>query len=340
MRQAITRLVLFLACWLVLDRLLYAGAVFLRDNSGHRQEIDLIYDEGWNPSVAFFGDSRTRHNFDVEEVETSTGLATYDFGRDGISAEEILFMLEEYLRHGHRPRVVVFEADPRLLDLAVGQFFKQDFRDHVAVIPEPGDLLRESQPTLQQRASAFAVAWLARSASLPNRLPVWWRRWRARGQDSRPAAQTFECGPDNSLRCKYYNGGELFMTGPGREIAEEPMPFRIDADRMALFAHVAALAEKEDFWLLLAETPRFHGDEAYPADSKARADAFYCGLAQAHPRVLYARLTHVDGIDRDPSLYFDWTHFNGLGAGKMSRLVAPLIMALARGGRPQPCLLD
>ena len=67
MRHAITRLVVFVALLVALDRLVYAGAVFLRDHGGHPTEIDLIYDEGgWNPSVVFFGDSRTRHNFDMQ----------------------------------------------------------------------------------------------------------------------------------------------------------------------------------------------------------------------------------------------------------------------------------
>ena len=35
MRQAITRLVVFIVLLVALDRLVYAGAVFLRDHSGH-----------------------------------------------------------------------------------------------------------------------------------------------------------------------------------------------------------------------------------------------------------------------------------------------------------------
>ena len=141
MRQAITRLVVFVALLVGLDRLVYAGAVFLRDNSGHAVEIDLIYDEGgWNPPVVFFGDSRTRRNFDMHEVENLTGLAAYDFGRDNASAEQNLFMLEEYLRHKHHPNVVVFEADAPFLDEGYGRFHKEDFRGHVAVVPDPSEL--------------------------------------------------------------------------------------------------------------------------------------------------------------------------------------------------------
>jgi hypothetical protein len=45
---------------------------------------------------------------------------------------------------------------------------------------------------------------------------------------------------------------------------------------------------------------------------------------------------HIDGIDRDPALYWDWEHFNGIGATKMSQLLAPLIAALANSQRPEP----
>jgi len=144
MRHTLARLVVFVALLMMLDRLVYAGAVFLRDHSGHPAEIDLIYDEGgWNPPVVFFGDSRTRHNFDMSEVENLTGLRAYDFGHDGASAEQNLFMLEEYL-HNHHPIVVVFEADPQFLDKSYGQFFRGEFRDHVAVVPDASELLRQS----------------------------------------------------------------------------------------------------------------------------------------------------------------------------------------------------
>jgi hypothetical protein len=342
MHQAITRLVVFVALLVVLDRLVYAGAVFLRDHSGHPTEIDLIYDEGgWNPPVVFFGDSRTRRNFDMHEVESSTGLAAYDFGRDNASAEQNLFMLEEYLHHKHHPSVVIFEADPLFLHEGYGQFHKEDFRDHVAVVPDPSELLRQSPPTLQQRASAFAVSWLVSSASLPNRLPELWHRWRTQRAAGASGVQFHPCGsPERPLLCRYYNGADNFVIGNGATMTWRPSPFNIDPERRALFESVVSLAEQDDFQLMLLETPRLQGDQAYPVEQKQRADAFYCGLAQAHRSVLYARMTHIDGIDRDPGLYWDWEHFNGIGATKMSQLIAPLIAALARRQRPEACLLQ
>ena len=342
MRRAITRLVVFVALLMVLDRLVYAGAVFLRDHNGHPTEIDLIFDDGgWNPQVVFFGDSRTRHNFDMSEIEYLTGLRAYDFGLGGASAEQNLFMLEEYLHHNHHPSVVVFEADPQFLDKTYGRFMKEDFRDHVAVVPDPSELLRQSRPTLQQRASAFAVTWLTRSASLPNRLPDLWQRWRVRGAAGASEVQFHQCGvPERPLLCRYYNGADNFVIGNGAEMTEHPMPFNIDPERIALFEHIVSLAEQDDFQLMLLETPRLQGDQAYASEQKQRAEAFYCGLAQAHRSVLYARMTHIDGIDRDPALYWDWQHFNSVGATKMSQLIAPLITALASRRRPEACLLQ
>jgi hypothetical protein len=342
MRRTIAKLLVFVGLLLVLDRLVYAGAVYLRDHGGHPAEIDLIYDDGgWNPPIVFFGDSRTRHNFDMHAVEKLTGLAAYDFGRDNASAEQSLFMLEEYLRHKHRPSVVVFEADPLLLDKGYGQFHKEDFRDHLAAEPDLSDPLRQSRPTLQQRVRAFAVTWLVKSASLPDRPLKLWHRWRAQRAAARPEAEFHSCGPpETHLLCRYYNGADNFVLGNGETMTGHPLPFNIDAERTALFEHIVSLAEQYDFRLMLLETPRLHGDQAYPAEQKRRADAFYCGLAQAHGSVLYARLTHLDGIDRDPALYWDWEHFNGAGATKMSQLVAPLIAALANRQRPEACLLQ
>lgn len=343
MRKPVVTVALFVGLLLVIDRLIYAGAIFLRDNGGHPQGIDLIYDEGWDPPVVFFGDSRTAHNFDMETIEALTGLSAYNFGRNGASPEESLFMLEEYLRHHHHPHVVVYEADPRLLDSRSGIFFEEDFRDHLAVVPQLSEIIGETHPTLEQRASALALAWVLKSASIPNRLPELWSRWRERrekSEQSATAVQFYGCGPNEKLRCKYFNGAEEFLTTTGKEMTEKPMPFNIDSERMAVFNHVAALADDDGFWLLLAETPRLHGDQAYPAAAKAQADAFYCGVARAHPQALYARLTHSEGIDRDPSLYFDWTHFNARGATKMADLIAPLIAELAHGSRPNACILE
>jgi hypothetical protein len=343
MRQAITKLVVFIVLLVALDRLVYAGAVFLRDHAGHPMAgIDLIYDEGgWNPPIVFFGDSRTRLNFDMREVENLTGLAAYNLGYDNASAEQSLFMLEEYLHHEHRPSVVVFEADPMLLDKRYGTFHKEAFRDHVAVVPDPSDLLRQPRPTLQQRASAFAVTWLTKSASLPNRLPDLWHRWRIQGAAGASEVYFHACGlPEWHMLCRYYNGADNFVIGNGAKMTGRPLRFNIDADRIALFEHIVSLAEQDDFQLMLLETPRLEGDQAYPAEQKQRAEAFYCGLAQAHRSVLYARMTHIDGIDREPFLYWDWEHFNGVGATKMSQLVAPLIAALASRQRPEACLLQ
>ena len=53
----------------------------------------------------------------------------------------------------------------------------------------------------------------------------------------------------------------------------------------------------------------------------------------------YARLSHVDGIDLNPTLYYDAEHLNADGARALSQIIAPLIADLAHGHRPEPCVL-
>jgi lysophospholipase L1-like esterase len=105
-------------------------------------------------------------------------------------------------------------------------------------------------------------------------------------------------------------------------VTEYVAPSEIDDVVMRAYEHVVTLARQYEFSLLLDATPRFHDDEVYPRGIKARAEAFYCGLAKAHRQVLYARLSHAGGIDRDASLYRDGGHFNMLGARKMSEMIS------------------
>jgi hypothetical protein len=342
MRQAIVRLALFVAVLLVLDRLVYAGAIYMRDAGGHPSEIDLIYDDGgWNPQIIFFGDSRTRRNFDMKEIERLTRLNAYDFGRDGASAEECLFMLQEYLRNYHRPQVVVFEADPMFLNQKWGTFNAEDFRSHVAVVPSSEELLFKTEPTLQERVSGFMVSWLIKSASIPNRLPALWQRWRHPIVVGGSTVQFYPCGPpERHLQCRYYNGSEDFVRGNGVEMSWQQMSLVLDEERMTLFDRVVSLAEQYRFHLLLLETPRLDEDKAYDTQKKAILDAFYCDLARGHSSVTYASITHVDDLDHDIGLYYDWAHFNGLGATKMSQLTAPVIKEILAGARPGPCLFE
>jgi hypothetical protein len=342
MRQNIMRLTLFVGLLMVLDRLVYAGAMYMRDHGGHPQGIDVIYqDESWSPQIIFLGDSRTKRNFDMQVVESLTGLSAYDFGYDNSSAEEALYILEQFLIHKHNPRVVVFEADPPMLDEAYGVFHREHFRTHVAVVPEPADLLRPNAPTMPQRASAFALTWLMKSASLPNRLPDLLELWQQRDDDTTTKVQVLPCGPEEMhLRCRSYNGASTFVEGHSDKMTWRVLPFGISAERKKLYEYVAELAEKNDFSLILLQTPRLNGDQAYPAELKAGADTFFCGLARNRPNVLYARLTHAGGIDLDSSLYWDWEHFNGVGAVKISQMIAPLITAMAAGARPESCVLD
>jgi hypothetical protein len=341
MRQALIKVSLFFGLLFVLDRLVYAGATYLRDNSSHLDGIDLIYQvDSWNPSILFFGDSRTHRNFDMREIETLTGLSAYNFGFDNASAEEGLFILEQYLSHKESPHVVVFEAEPQFLG-QFGKFHKEHFRDHVAVFPDTAQLLQETPPTLKQRASAVAVTWLLRSASLQNSLPDLWKRWLEPRAKSPSEVQIHPCGPpEKHMSCRYYNGSDTFVESRAEALEVKSIQFSIDAERTALFEHLVWLAEQDDFLLMLVETPYYTGDQVYPPEPTAQAKAFFCDLAQQHRRVLYARLIHGDGIDRDPAVWWDAAHFNVLGATKMSQLIAPLITAMVHDSRPEACIQE
>jgi hypothetical protein len=106
-----------------------------------------------------------------------------------------------------------------------------------------------------------------------------------------------------------------------------------------LFKRSAELARAHGAYLLLDQTPYYLTDKIYPPSITAPVERFFCGLAQANPHVLYARLSHLDGADHDPALYYDQDHFNAGGARLMSEAIAPLIADLARGDRPEPCIL-
>jgi hypothetical protein len=341
MRKHIAHVAFFVCLLLGFDRLIYGAAMYVRDHGRHPQGIDVIYqDESWSPDIVFLGDSRTRRNFDMQAVESLTGLSAYDFGYDNASAEEALFILEQFLSHKHSPRIVVFEADPPMLDKAYGAFHREHFRTHLAVVPEPEDLLRPQASTMQQRASAFAVTWLMKSASLPNRIPDLLEYWLQR-DDAGAAAkvQIDPCGPENSMRCRSYNGAVNFVHGSTGNMTARTLSFSVTAERKALYEYVVELSKKNKFSLILLQSPRLSGDDAYSTELRADADSFFCGLAQSQPNVLYASMIHAGGLDRDASLYWDWEHFNDLGATKISQLIAPLIVAMANGIRPEPCLL-
>lgn len=338
MRRTILRIVVFAALLVALDRLVYGGAMYLRDSSTVPEGVDLLYDARWDPQVIFFGDSRTKHSFDLQVIEADTGLSAYGFAQNGASPEQNLFMLKEALRNGHQPRVVVFEADPLELTPHYGVFDKAPFRDHLLVVPDAADLLSGAQPSAQQRASAFAVTWLLRTASLPNRLPELWQRRHERSDASERPAFTFACG-ENAPGCRFYHGGVTFLPSP-RKMAPEPFNYELGENRKALYRYVAQLAEEQDFWLILNEVPRYHGSQMYPQAPKAQSDAFYCSVAQSHTHVVFAQLTHFTGAEDDPSLYFDWEHFNANGAKKVSDILAPLIAKLAGGRRGEPCVYD
>jgi hypothetical protein len=141
------------------------------------------------------------------------------------------------------------------------------------------------------------------------------------------------------LHCIDYHGSTLFVRDHQWSGGAEQVSAHIDATDTALFERAAALARAHGAYLLLVETPRYLADTVYPPEDKARTEEFYCGLARRQAHVLYARLSHVDGIDHNPTLNYDAGHLNADGARVLSHIIVPLIADLAHGHRPGPSVL-
>lgn len=336
MRKALIRAALFIAILLVLDRAVFAWILHLRNESGYHEGIYLIYYPKWDAEIDFFGNSRTRHNYDMRVIENETKRTAYDFGIDGIGVQEAVFMIEEALRNGHHPKVIVLQTEPVCLVPVYGFFNLAPFREYLAT--EPTNTIRwaAQAPTLAQRVGEIADAWIFRSASFPNRVPDMWIHSNNPDVPPSPTVQPGVCGGGP---CFLYHGSELYRNTHSYAGTPVPPPISvvIDPKKTELYRDAVKLATDYGAYLLLVESPRYFGDTVYSAEARAQVDEFYCGLAQANPNVMYARLSHVGG--RNPDIYLDEEHFNVDGARLMSEAVAPLIAELADNHRPQPCLL-
>jgi hypothetical protein len=346
MRRALLHAVVFVAVLVAVDRAIFAGAMYLRDHGNLRNGADLLYDPSWDPSVVFFGDSRTTHNFDMSVIEAMTGLTAYNFGIDGSGTRQNVLMIDQLLGYHHHPKVIVLEADVNSLSNNWGRLDIAPFQAYLATRPAPDALVAPDNRNLSGRLVKFGMRWVLRSASIANRLPDLVEHWQLRDQINDVAhetPQTSVCDetPEGGvLRCIDYHGSKLFV--PERPWSVE---FKlggtvdIDADQMALFERAVALARAHGAYLLLEQTPYYLTDTIYPPDDTAPVEQFFCELARANPNVLYARLSHLDGIDHDPALYYDPWHFDAAGARIMSEATAPLIADLAHGYRPEACIL-
>jgi hypothetical protein len=346
MRRTLLQALVFIIVLVAVDRAIFAGAMYLRDHGNLRVGADLLYDPNWDPSVAFFGDSRTTHNFDMSVIESMTGLTAYNFGIDGSGTRQNVLMIDQLLGYHHHPNVIVLEADVNSLSNNWGRLDIGQFQAYLATRPAPDALVAPGAQGLSGRLSKFAARWLLRSASIANRLPDLVEHWQLRDRANDVAHEkpwTWICDetPEGGvLHCIDYHGSKLFVLE--RPWSGEPKPggaVEIDAAETALFERAVALARAHGAYLLLEQTPYYRTDTTYPPDDTAPVEQFFCELARDNPNVLYARLSHLDGADHDPALYYDSWHFDAAGARIMSEAIAPLIADLARGYRPEPCIL-
>lgn len=240
----------------------------------------------------------------------------------------------------------MLEADVNSLNSQWGRLNIAPFQAYLATRPAPDALVAPNNRNMSERLSKFAARWLLRSASIANRLPDLVLHWQLRDRAidvAHEAPHTSICGdtPEGGvLRCTRYHGSILFV--PERPWSAEAKPgpgVKIDAGEMALFERAVALARAHGAYLLLEQTPYYLTDTIFPPKNTAAVEQFFCELARANPHVLYARLSHLDGADHDPALYYDSWHFDAVGAWTMSEATAPLIADLDRGYRPEPCIL-
>lgn len=337
MLRILVKLLFFVIVFMMLDRAIFAAAMYIRDHRGYHEGINLIYYPKWDAQIVFFGNSRTAHNYDMQRIEEITKQTAYNFGIDGIGLQQSVFMIEELLRNNHHPKVIVLQADPLFLTRGYGVMSINPFREYLATEP-PNDVLWAVHPaTLSQRMGEWSNAWLARTASLPNRLPDMWVEYSpSGGPPPDPKPRRANAG---TFAYTAYHGSVLYDVDhryKGNDAVENG--FSLDPTQNVLYERAVELAEAAGAKLLLAQSPRYGIDIAYPEKTiKGPSDAIFCGLAQRSDNVLYARMTHVG--DDDPDVYFDQIHFNIDGAREMSDAVAPLINELLRGARPEPCVL-
>jgi hypothetical protein len=341
-RTFLIKALLFAAVLVALDRAIFAGAMYLRDHSDYHEGVDLLYYKNWDPAVVFFGDSRTHLNFDMSVIEQLTGLSAYNFGINGDRTRENVFMIDQLFRNDHHPKVVVLEADAYSLGEDEGRFDTSSFQEYLATEPRP-DAMFIPHDGISGRLARFATAWLMRSATIANRLPDLLAKWQIPPLPGgvSPFAEVCRRTPGHELDCAGYHGSDLVdpEKNPWAGDAKSGGAIGINPPQQAMFERVAALAGAHGAYLLLDQTPFYHTDEVFPPDVTAPVEQFYCELARRNAHVLYARLSHLDGVDDNRALYYDGWHFNADGALIMSQTIAPLIADLAHGDRPEPCVL-
>ncbi|MGE5517344.1 MAG: hypothetical protein ACM31D_16185 [Bacteroidota bacterium] len=332
MRNILLRGVAFVLLLLALDRAIYLVGSYLRDHSRLPLKLDVALNRQVPYDVAVFGSSRTYHHFDAELLQQLTGRSTFNFGADGANFDQQWLTVRAWLEAGHQPKVVVFEADATSLTANSLRFSKANFREWMLESPAVLKIFVSDRSPLDLLEAAF-VTWGLRSTAFANRLPELLKAWRHRDDPN------WFCDGG----CRYAQGSLLLPAngwsppppattdalGAGKVSGEEP---RFDAGRLARFDALADLVDRHGAVLLLVETPRYRAEPPQRAD--AAAEEFFCKLARERGNVIYARLRHVDGLDKAVSSYADGAHLNASGAEVLTRAFSPILGAAIKGGLP------
>ncbi|CCG41400.1 hypothetical protein PHAMO_270241 [Magnetospirillum molischianum DSM 120] len=262
----------------------------------------------------------------------ATEQSVFNFGADGANFDQQFLTLKIWLESGHHPKLVIFEADPESLNPASLHFDTTQFREWALENTQIHDLfLPETFP--KKELEAFFARYVLKSSVLANRLPELFRAWTNRNN---PGWLCFGLGD-----CRYRQGSLLM---PPRDWTPPAVlssaDYALSAKRQAGFVELVEMAQRHGIKVLLIETPRYDVDDTLGEDTRRQTRTFFCGLTENRPDVVYADLSKINGLDKDPQNYVDAMHLNISGAEAFTSGVIPLVRAMLVGqSTGERCLL-
>jgi hypothetical protein len=325
-KRHIIQLAVFALVLLGIDRAVYAAAIYARDSATTYGKLSEIYRPSEDYGIVIFGSSRAYLHYDVSELSSLTGQSVFNFGLDGTNAEQHLFELEEYLRRGGSPEMVVFEADPESLDPSFYRFKREIFRDYLSESGEATELLLNADNPVVRQVERFTLTKAMKSWAFAGRIETLARSWL--NSDSSQF-----CLP--GVACEYEGGSILIDVRRTREfldseLAERVKQIQIDEGRKQMFKRLVDLSAQHGFKLALVETPRHRAGETLDPLVTGEAREFFCGLANGDDATTYLHPSDDARWD-DPDLYFDGDHLNAAGAKAATSAIGVEIL---RGAAP------
>jgi hypothetical protein len=108
-RRALLFVSLLIAGVAALDVVITAGLRQIR--TGGFGATNRLVNGGINADIVITGSSRALVHYDPRVIEATTGLRTYNLGRNGSQTDMQLAVLKTYLQHNTRPRLLIHNLD-------------------------------------------------------------------------------------------------------------------------------------------------------------------------------------------------------------------------------------